>query len=215
MNDRARREFLGIAGLVVGGTVAGCRSPDRATTPNEPDTVGDVAAVRGLEIRFVDYVLTDDLTFVPRGEDEVTVAGDAPDRDPKTVDARDGAQFLLLVVEVENLDDEPKGVPLPGDPRIADGDLYLELDRSRQDPLPHDPTEDRSFGGAYRYDGEWIDRYTLALGVHQAELPAETAERGWIPYEVPADFDPESATLYALANPEGAERQYTWSFTRA
>lgn len=215
MNDHGRREFLGIAGLVVGGMVAGCGSPDRATTPNEPDTVGDVAAVRGLEIRFLDYVLTDELTFVPRGEDEVTVADDAANRDPTTVSARDGATFLVLVVGVENLADEPKGVPMPGGPAVADGDVYLEIDRSRQDPLSHDPTEDPSFGGAYQYDGEWIDRYTLALGVHQAELPAETAERGWIPYEVPADFDPESATLYALANPEGSEQQYTWSFTRA
>lgn len=214
MDDGSRRGFLSAAGgVLTAGLLTGCAAPDRATTPNEPDTVGDVAAVRGIEITFRDYSLHSELSYVPRGDDEVTVADDAADRDAVTVEPGPNRQFLVVVVDIANVADEPKGVPIPGGSAFADGDIYLEVDQSRRDPVPVDSGGGDAVGGAYRYDGEWIDRLTLVVGSYQSELPADTAVTGWILYEVPSDFDAEEATLFATANPEGSEQQYTWAFT--
>lgn len=214
MDDGSRRGFLsGAGGVLTAGLLSGCASPDRATTPNEPDTVGDVAAVRGIEITFRDYSLHSELSYVPRRDDEVTVADDAADRDAVTIGPGPDRQFLVVIVDIANAADEPKGVPIPGGSAFADGDIYLEVNQSRRDPVPVDPRGGDAVGGAYRYEEEWIDRLTLAVGTYQSELPANTTVRGWTLYEVPSDFDAGEARLFATANPEGSEQQYTWEFT--
>jgi hypothetical protein len=211
MDDRDRRTFLSTAGgVLAAGLVAGCGSTDRPTTPNEPDRVGDTAAIRGVEITFHDYAVQSSVTYVPRQSDDVTVAEKAGDRETETVEAGSDAQFLLLFVEIANVADDPRSVPIPGGTTAADGEVYLEVDRTRTPPVPVDPTVEGAVGGAFQFDGEWIDRLTLAVGQHQGELPANTSVTGWLLYDVPADFDPADAVLFATANPSGSNNTYRW-----
>lgn len=215
MQGPTRRQFLAVGGgLVTVGASAGCLAASGPTTPNDPDTVGGVAAVNGIEITFRDYRVTSELTYVPRG-DRVTVADEAPDRESVTVEPRGpGREFLVLVVHVANVADDTRRIPTsaPEGTAFSDGRLVLELRQSELRPVPVNPDAGFAVGGAYEYDGAWLDRYMLVVGSVGGDLDGDSSVGGWILYEIPSDLDVGDLVLVAHVNPIGPNRRFTWDF---
>lgn len=212
-----RRTLLATGGSVLAsGMVAGCGNSE-SSQPKEPDAVGDTAAINGVEITFTDYSLESKISYVPRQDDELTVGTPGDDRETKTVEAGSGYQWLVVLVDIENVADEPKQVPAPGGSAVADGEITLEWKEEIQGrKIPHVPfgvNDEDAIDGAYNAGGEWFDRLAIAVGSHRGELSAGESVAGWIPYRVSADFDPSEVKLIARTNPNGANQNFDWEFT--
>lgn len=218
MKELDRRTVLATGGSVLAsGMVAGCDSASESSQPKEPETVGDTAAINGVEITFTDYSLRSKISYVPRQGDEQTVGVPDGDREAKTVEASSGSQWLVLLVGIENVADEPKRVPAPGGSAVADGEIRLESKEAARSrtipPVPYGVNDEAAIDGAYRTGGAWYDRLAIAVGSHRGELPAGESVSGWIPYRVSTDFEPGEVKLVALTNPNGANDRFDWEFT--
>lgn len=215
MQGPTRRQLLASGGgLVLLGATAGCLNESGATTPNDPDGVGEIAAVNGIEMTFVDYEVASELTYVPRGE-RVTIADEAPDREPTTIEPRTpDHEFLVLVLTIANVSDDEKRIPTsaPEETAFTEGRIYLELQNTQLDPVPVNPDRGFAVGGAYEYDDEWIDRLVLVVGAAGGNLAGGSSLSGWILYEKRSDLDLSELTLVALTNPNGPNRRLTWGF---
>lgn len=212
MNQRTRRQVLGAGAALVAGGGAGCLYQTGATTPNDPDSVGETAAVNGIEITFHGYEVTSELTYVPRGE-RVLVADEAPDMESRTVEPRrPDYEFLVPVLTIANVSDDEKRIPTPAPDGMAfaEGRIFLELGESEVGPVPVNPDRGFAVGGAYPYQGSWYDRLVLVVGDVRGSLPAESSASGWMLYEIPADVDRDQLVLVANANPTGPNKRLTW-----
>lgn len=197
-----RRILVASGSLAAGVALVGCSS-----SSSEERTVGETVSNGGLEITFQEYAIDSTLTVVSIDESGTLETDDEGEPVTETYEPAEDHEFLVVVVAMENAGDEPAGVPVPGGNLISTGELRFRVTGSERHPIPTATDDGRAIDDGYEFDGEILDRLSLAVGSVQGELPAGESLAGWIPYEVPGSMDPSTAELVYAVDPD---IRYAW-----
>jgi len=210
-----RRSLLAALGGVATATLAGCSD----SSESETLYAGDTGTVDGLDMTLLAGSLQSSVTVTPRGASGDGGTETATEGTPttRTIESREGRQFVVTVLELSNGTDEPLGVPMPGGTVISEGEIYLHQRGTESDPADENLTQVPVEGdapltvdGRYTHDGTTYDRLTLALGAYQAELPAGESVAGWILYDIGAEVTADRLKLVADLDPQAIGKRAEW-----
>lgn len=101
-----RRALAASRSLAIGVGLAGCSS-----SSSEEWTVGETVSNGGLKITFEEYTINSTLTVVSIDENGASETDDEGEPATETYEPAEDHEFLVIVVTMENVGDEPTGVP--------------------------------------------------------------------------------------------------------
>lgn len=177
-----RRGILATSGsLAIGVGLAGCSS-----SSSEEWTVGETVSNGGLKITFESLPSIRRSPSLDRREQGT---GDRRRGRAGDQNVRTGGRSRVPC----RRDDGERGrrtdrVPVPGGNLISTGELRFRVPGSERRPIPTATDDGRAIDDGYEFDGEVLDRLSLAVGSVQGELPAGESLAGWIPSRFPAQW---------------------------